>query len=226
MTKRRVYLITGFMCDQRVWNKVLSLFDNSFEFIHIHISIENSIEKIVEKINIEDENIILVGFSLGGYIASYYALKNQFKVNKVLVISSSLCSLNHKEIKQRENALKLTREYGFSIINDKKIKTLLENKNDESLIFLIKDMYKKNSKDIFLNLLEATTYRNDLSKKINSTNIDFNFLYSKDDILINKKWIYELKKSTNFNFFELNSSSHIIPLEKPHITKSIIENLF
>ncbi|AXX91982.1 hypothetical protein CPU12_00085 [Malaciobacter molluscorum LMG 25693] len=226
MTKKRVYLITGFMCDERVWNKVETLLHDSYEFIHISIPNENSFEKIVKKINIEDENINLIGFSLGGYIASYYALKNYLKINKVLVISSTLCSLNDDEIRQREFALELVKEYGFSILNDKKIKTLIENKNDNSLIALIKDMYKNNGKEKFINLLQSTTYRKDLSNMLQKSNTDFNFLYSEDDILLDKNWIDTIKENTNFLFESIPSDTHMIPLEKSDILETKIRQLF
>lgn len=214
------------MCDERVWNKVETLLHDSYEFIHISIPNENSFEKIVKKINIEDENINLIGFSLGGYIASYYALKNYLKINKVLVISSTLCSLNDDEIRQREFALELVKEYGFSILNDKKIKTLIENKNDNSLIALIKDMYKNNGKEKFINLLQSTTYRKDLSNMLQKSNTDFNFLYSEDDILLDKNWIDTIKENTNFLFESIPSDTHMIPLEKSDILETKIRQLF
>ncbi|RXK00281.1 hypothetical protein CRU98_03735 [Arcobacter sp. CECT 8986] len=213
------------MCDERIWSKVEALLQDSYEFIHIPIPNENSFEKIVEKIDIDDENINLIGFSLGGYIASYYALNNFSKINKVLVISSTLCSLNSDEIKQRQNALKLTKEYGFSILNDKKIKTLIENKDDKNLIALIKDMYKNSGKELFLNLLTATTYRKDLSQNLINSNINFNFLYSKDDILLNKNWLMNMKENKKFLFECIKSSSHMIPLEKADYLKDYITRI-
>ncbi|RXJ96508.1 hypothetical protein CRV00_02515 [Malaciobacter molluscorum] len=225
MTKKRVYLITGFMCDERIWSRVETLLQDSYEFIYIPIPNENSFEKIVKKIHIDDENINLIGFSLGGYIASYYALKNYLKINKVLVISSTLCSLNDDEIRQREFALKLVKEYGFSILNDKKIKTLIENKNDNSLIALIKDMYKNNGKEKFINLLQATTYRKDLSNMLQKSNTDFNFLYSEDDILLDKNWIDTIKENTNFLFESIPSDTHMIPLEKADYLKDYISRI-
>ncbi|RXK16905.1 hypothetical protein CP985_01740 [Malaciobacter mytili LMG 24559] len=212
---KKIYLISGFMCDKRLWDKALSFFDSSYKFIYLPIPLEENFEKLLEKIVINEEKINLIGFSLGGYIASAYALKYKDKINKVLVISSSLCSLEKKELLQRQKAIELTKKFAFKSLSEKKIKTLLEDKNNQEIITLIKKMYEELGKEYFLTQLNATLHRKDLKEELLKSKIDFSFYFSKDDILLNHLWLEELELNSSFNFTKLKRSSHMLPLEEP-----------
>lgn len=87
-------------------------------------------------------------------------------------------------------------------------------------------MYKNNGKEKFINLLQSTTYRKDLSNMLQKSNTDFNFLYSEDDILLDKNWIDTIKENTNFLFESIPSDTHMIPLEKSDILETKIRQLF
>ena len=57
-------------------------------------------DEIINEINknIVCEKINLLGFSLGGYIASYYTLKNPNRVNKLFLLSSTPSNTEAKDI--------------------------------------------------------------------------------------------------------------------------------
>ncbi len=203
------------MCNQRLWDKVLSYFDSTYKFIYLPIPLEEDFEKLLDKIVIYEEKINLIGFSLGGYIASSYALKYKDKINKVLVISSSLGSLNKEELLQRQRAIELTKKFGFKSISEKKIKTLLENKDNQEIITLIKKMYEELGEKSFLTQLKATLHRKDLKDELLKSKIDFSFYFSKKDILLNSLHLKKLETNSCFTFTKLESSSHMLVLEEP-----------
>ncbi len=79
--KKNLYFIPGTMCDLRLWSAMIDelncLHPNEFQYHFLNISKQTSIDEIIDDINkqLPDEKIILIGFSLGGYLASAFAVK-------------------------------------------------------------------------------------------------------------------------------------------------------
>lgn len=209
--------------DKRLWHKLEPFFCD-YKFVHIDIPIESSIEKIVEKIafDIEDENINLLGFSLGGYLASYLAIKYPKKVKQLLLISSSTTNLSEKEIKERELGLNIVEKFGFKSLSKKKILSLIEDTDNSELIKLISDMYKDSGKENFFNQIKATTLREDITDELLSLNIEKTILYGSEDSFISTQYIKDLEEKNNNKLKKIETKSHVLPLEYPKETASYI----
>lgn len=226
--KERLYLLPGTMCNKHLWYKMKPLLIN-FELIYLDIPLGNSFDQIINilKAQIKEEKINLLGFSLGGYIALYFACKFPEFIKNLIIISSSGTKLSEAEIRKRSIALHQVKKYGFKEISSKTIYSMFsQNHKDKNDFEVIKSMYYECGINNFLNQIEVTTTREDLFASIENTNLSILFIYSKNDILLNNKWIKELKlKNRKIKTIEINSSSHMLPLELPNLLSKAISTI-
>jgi pimeloyl-ACP methyl ester carboxylesterase len=182
--------------------------------------LKNSFDEIIEELatTLPNEKINILGFSLGGYISTYFASKYPTRVNKLFVVGSAPCSISEDEILKRKNAIEQSKLFGFRGLSTKKIISLLEEKNrdNKELISLIGQMYIDLGQDVFIKQISATLTRVDLFEKLIALDIPITFFYSANDRLVNNSWLDEFKKvSKNSKFIKLFGNSHMLPLEEP-----------
>ncbi len=228
---KKIYALPGFMTDIRLWDKLKENLGNEYELIHMDIPVKSSFEEIVDilKNSIKDEKINLLGFSLGGYVAMYLSSKYPELINKVMAVGCTAASMSEDEIEKRKQVIKQTVDFGFTKLSRKKIHTLIDEENyeNEELISLIQDMYKKAGFETFKTHLGITLLRIELGDKLIKNNTKGFFLYSKGDRLVSTKWMNDFKeKAKNFSFKELNSNSHFVPFEKTKELSSSIKEFF
>jgi pimeloyl-ACP methyl ester carboxylesterase len=166
----------------------------------------------------EEDKINLIGFSLGGYLSAFFALQFPHRIHKLMVISATPCNLNDEEINKRKQTLNLIEEHGFKGLARKKVVSLLDqtNLNNEPLIALIQQMYEDLGKEVFKIQLGSTLKRNDLSQALLDANISMSFVFANKDRLVNQEWMQTFaSKTTTIEFNTIDSTSHMLPLEKP-----------
>lgn len=218
--KTQIYLFPGLMTNERLWSNLIPLFDDSYELIHIPIPQKNSLDEIVDDLakTFKGKKINLLGFSLGGYIATSFTLKYPNLVKKLFVVGSSISSLSKEELRKREDAISFVNTHGFKGLSKKKVISLVdaENKDNENLITLIQEMYVDLGKDVFISQFSSTLKRENISTSISSLDIPITFYYSSNDRLINHSSLKTLSNiNKKINFIELSGTSHMLPLEHP-----------
>lgn len=219
--KEKIYLLPGLMCNEQLWSRLIPLVENSYELIALELPLKTNFDEMIEELNdsLPSSPINLLGFSLGGYLASYFAIKHPHRVSKLLVVGNSAAPILEDEIIRRKQALHLCETVGFKGLSRQKVQSLLEDENqkDESLIALIQQMYVDLGEEVFKVQMEATLYRNDLFQELLSLNIPLHFVYSVNDRLINPLWLEQFQQQSFSAAFTTNeSASHMVPLERPH----------
>lgn len=226
--KTKIYFLPGTMCNYKLWSYINKYFDDTYELVFLEIPNVAGFEKMSEALlpQFKEKKINLIGFSLGAYLASFFANKYKHRINRLFLISASPTLLPEIEIAQRQKALQVISHETFRALSRKKIKSLLEIKNqtNEEIISLIQEMYVDLGFEVLKNQLLSTLKRIDMSENISSFSFPVSFLYSLNDDLINKSWINKLKsKNSTFSFIEIDSRSHMIPLEKEEILSNEIK---
>ncbi|WP_424687262.1 MAG: alpha/beta fold hydrolase [Halarcobacter ebronensis] len=225
--KEKIYLIPGLMTDERLWSKLTPYLDEKYELIHLPIPDSedfDEINKILDE-QIEDEEINLLGFSLGGYIASYYATTFPKKVKRLFLLSSTPSGTEQKDIPRRQKKLEEAREGNFISLDEKKAIDLLEVKDDEELVSIVCDMFNELGNETFTPQLALTLKREELFEKLNELDIPTYLFYSLDDRLLNHTSVKALEGVEHD--FKINyrvGTSHNISLEVPRELSFHIEN--
>eukprot|EP00767_Chilomastix_cuspidata_P007369 gnl/Chilomastix_cuspidata/8024.p1 GENE.gnl/Chilomastix_cuspidata/8024~~gnl/Chilomastix_cuspidata/8024.p1 ORF type:complete len:232 (-),score=13.41 gnl/Chilomastix_cuspidata/8024:329-1024(-) len=216
--KEKIYLIPGLMTDERLWSRITPHLEKNYDLIHLPIPLSENFDDVINQIdkNIKEDNINLLGFSLGGYIASYYAVNFPKKVNKLFLLSSTPSETEEKDILRREKKLHSARSGDFTPLNEKKALDLSEIKNDEELLKIVCDMFNDLGNEVFVPQLSLTLKRKNLFKPLRELQIPVHLFYSLGDRLLNHTSIDELKHlDHDFEFFAREGSSHNISLEFP-----------
>jgi pimeloyl-ACP methyl ester carboxylesterase len=225
--EKNVYLLPGTMCNELLWQDLKSIISDEITLNHIELPTAKNIDDITDELlNIlPNHKVYLVGFSLGGYIASNFAAKYPHRVEKLFIISNTACSLNNNELNQRKELVSYLKKHGYSGMSRQRAMSLLdENKQDEGLINKIIVMDKQLGAEVFLSQIEATTRRVDLSDKLIDSKIKMTFYYSEFDSFINKTWMAELaNKNEIVKVIVQRGAGHMLPLEQAFPLKNHLE---
>ena len=207
------------MCNEKLWSEVLPYLQDDFDFVYLDIPLDKSFYEAIEyfKQIIGDEPINLIGFSLGGYLATYFASRYPQSVERLFVISNSPCCLSSNEMNQRQNILSYVNEHGYTGISRQKAASLFDPSNQtDHFIDLIIQMDSELGEDMFISQYLYTSNRTDLAPQIRNFGFLTHFYFSAGDPLINKAWISNLAGSNSkLKVINTSGNGHMLPLEKP-----------
>ena len=199
--KEKIYLIPGLMTDIRLWSRLIPYLQNEYELVHIPIPHSEDFDEIIDILfnTFKEEKINLLGFSLGGYIASYFAITYPNRVNRLFTVAATPGNSTEAEIERRKEKFIAIEKDGFTGLTNEKAKSLLEEKNQEDtqLIKIIQDMFIDLGKETFVSQLTSTFYRKDLFEDLTNLDIPIWFFYSINDRLLNKEAIKKLLLDTH-----------------------------
>ncbi len=227
--KEKIYLIPGLMTDHRLWSRLLPILQNEYELVHIPIPHSQDFDEIIDILFdiFKEEKVNLLGFSLGGYIASYFAITYPNRVNKLFTVAATPGNSTEAEIERRKEKFVAIEKNGFTGLTYEKAKSLLEEKNQEDieLIEIIQDMFMDLGKETFISQLTSTFYRKDLFEDLTNLDIPIWFFYSVNDRLLNQEAVKNLLLDNhNMNVISRDGTSHNIPLEEPELLSSYIKD--
>ena len=230
--KEKIYLIPGLMTDERLWSRIKPLLENEYELIHIPIPHTEDFDEIIDILdkqfsNDSEEKVNLLGFSLGGYIASYYAITYPNRLNRLLMVAATPGSSSEAEIERRKEKFTVIEKEGFKGLSYDKAKSLVEkkNKDDSELIKIIQDMFIDLGKERFITQLTSTFYRKDLFADLVNLDLPIWFYYSEDDRLLSPNALHRLLNNEhNMKLISRVGTSHNIPLEVPDLLSNVIKD--
>ena len=226
--REKIYFIPGLMTDIRLWSKALPLLKDDFEIIHIPIPSSTDFDEIVDILNKEfkEDKINILGFSLGGYIASYFTCKYPQRVKRLFTVAATPGTTSKVELERREKKLvdfENSSEFGLEL--EKAIMLLEEqNQSDLSLAQTMVDMFNDLGRDTFLTQLKSTFNRVDLFDKLKDKTIPMYMLYSSNDRLLDLEALDKLhNQKHNIKLIKRDGTSHNIPLEFPELFASSVK---
>ncbi len=224
--KEKIYLIPGLMTDNRLWSRIIPLLENDYELVHTTIPHSEDFDEIIDTLfnEFKEEKVNILGFSLGGYIASYFAITYPNRVNRLFTVAATPGNSTEAEIERRKEKFVAIEKEGFVGLSYEKAKSLLEKQNDEESIKIIQDMFMDLGKESFISQLTSTFYRKDLFEDLINLSIPIWFFYSKNDRLLNQEAIKKLLLDNhNMNIISREGTSHNIPLEVPELLSNEIK---
>lgn len=218
--KEKIYLIPGLMTDERLWTRLVP-FLTEYEIIHVPIPHSEDFDDIIDFLfdYFKEDKINILGFSLGGYIASYFAVTYPQRINRLFMVSSTPGASNEAEIQRRKEKFVVIEKNGFEGLSYEKAKSLLEdqNKEDEELIKIIQDMFYELGKNTFISQLTSTFYRKDLLNDLLNLKLPIWFFYNTGDRLLNHDVLKKLLSiENNMKIIKREAKGHNIPLEVPY----------
>ena len=223
--KTPVYCLPGTMCNQRLWQALTIELPAHIQLIHIAIPEGRSISDIAEKLLhlLPQQPINLLGFSLGGYLASYLSCYFPERIKKLLVVSNTPTQLPDSELLIRRQTLAWLEKNHYLGLPSAKAKSLLDPDNAHpDLVKCLQVMDKELGADTLKWQLTATTERQDLLPKLIQNQKAVHFYLSKHDPLNNQQWLTQAVDLENITVHLTQGVGHMLPLEKPEELANII----
>lgn len=227
--KPKLYLIPGTQCNARLWSELSSGLSD-YQLVHLPIPLAEQPEQLAEQLAlaIPTQQVALLGFSAGAYLATLVASLYPEKVARLMLVSNSPCPLSESEFAVRQQNLLLIERFGYKGMSQKKAETLIDPcrhnaAEAQQFINIIRQMDTELGKDVLTAQWRSTSVRRDLKNELLNTKQPLCFVYSADDPLINRLWMQDFAQHNRAVIYAVEGSGHMLPLEQPALLCQYIQ---
>lgn len=216
-------LIPGFMLEETLWDDMITAFATPQAFIRVSLKGDLDMDGLVEKVAAETTGrSVLVGFSLGGYVARAFALKFPERVAALILIATSLRPDTSAQQAMKQAAVAASSNKPFRGLSLSAIRRSLHPSHafDNALIDRIRAMGVGLGHQTFAAQIDLGRKRGDTCAIQCPTLI----VAGRDDALRSLEEAEELRDAIpGAELRIIEDTGHMIPLEQPARLASVIE---
>ncbi|MGM8227633.1 alpha/beta fold hydrolase [Cellvibrio sp. ARAG 10.3] len=215
-------LIPGFMLDETLWDDFCPLLPDHWKVSRAKLTGGNVIKEIAQHIAEQSpERFVLIGFSLGGYVARQLAADYTERVSALVLIASSLREDTEQQAKAKLEAVRALSTSTFSGLSSRSIAASLHPRHasDIHLISRIRVMGSRLGYEAFAT--QSGLRRADVPR--DSIHCPTLIVASTHDALRSMEETNELVGAIPGASLELfHDSGHMIPLEQPQDLAAVV----
>ena len=174
---------------------------------------------------LDNEKVHLVGYSMGGFIASLVAQRNPHNIASVTLIGYNPEGLSKEEIAKRKQLTSMLKQGNFKPDNDAYLSRFIHPSrlNDDKVAGVVKSMAQDLGKTTLLNHTLATTPRESTVKALAKINAPTTLIAAQQDAIAPAAAIARLKAQLpKANFQVIENAGHMMVLEQTDAVASII----
>jgi len=224
----KLIFIPGLLCDDSFWQPIINCFKHQYEIQIIDVSsctdIDEFARSIVEGI---DEDVILVGFSLGAWIALHaYSLLRDY-CRGIILISSTPGNLTPSTQNRLSGYIEEIESGDFEkfINDDYEFDFAESNKKHADLKKAFMKMTHDQGAKVAVNQLRSMLEFNKAFPNMNEISSPSLLIRGQEDRSLNiprqEKMLQEIPDA---KLVEISNAAHYAPLENPEITALEIES--
>ena len=226
MTKEKLLLVPGTLCDERLWVPMLQTsagqqLQTTFEMRHANIWQAQNHSLMLDAIAKTDAEH-LVGFSLGGYLLLTHLLslttEKASQIKSLVLIAASAGALTAKEQKIRQQTLSWLQHHQYQGMSQKRLSEFVHPSklNDPAVTKLILQMDKELGHPVLLNQLSQTSHRRSLLDKLHHIQCPVLIIGAAEDQKVPLAALDQMAKSLpDARLALLPHCGHMLPLEQP-----------
>lgn len=226
-SKTTVVFLPGKLCDQRLWQNTMNALSDIINPIFVDLRSQQSLEEMLKTVyDCCEGKFVLIGFSMGGYVAQEFVLKYPERIIGAgfLAISGSSYSPEEKEYQARIiNNIKQT---GFKSLSNLAIQKFIHPSryHDMELIELIKDMSRESGDKTLISQYKATINRLSRIEDLSKVTCHIMIIASPNDQEVSLKSIKEMANDIpGSKLHIIENCGHMIPLEQPEELNEILK---
>lgn len=210
-------LIPGFMTDERLWQDVVQDLSSLGEVFYAKITDSSDLKQLA--LNIIEQspsNFVLIGFSLGGYVARWIASLVPNKVEAMILIATSNLPDAPAQLKQKRSNARMANPHTYGGLSTTAIRSSLHslNQDNHELITMIREMSIRLGGKVFIQ--QSLIVRNNPILLKAENNFPVLIIASASDKL---RSIAEsealLSDYSNSELCIIDNTGHMLPLEQP-----------
>lgn len=226
-SKDALYLLPGTMCDKRLWAGLKAHLATQFDLHHVAIEQERDAVKMRHRIKQEiTEKSCLLGFSMGGYLALEFALKNPALVRCLILVCASAEGLNQEEFSLRQKYIHWLKENQYNGMSKQRLSQFVhpDRVNESALTDVIRDMDQELGKDTLICQLDDMSHRTSLMGRLSEIQFPVLLIGAEQDNFVSYEHLREVQRCIpccQLQMFE--HCGHMLPLEQPHLLSQSIE---
>lgn len=223
-----IVFFPGTLCDERVWMPVwaqLNCAQKAYVPLQWAENIQHMMMLTEDRVESFSEPVHLVGFSMGGYIASQYAINNPHKVASLTLIGYCSEGLSKQELEQRQLLLKTIDNKKYKGASIARTQQFLhgKNHNNTELIATVMTMSNDLGPSVLKAHITSCTPRPSLTRQLASTSIKINIIGAEADLIAPLKQLDLMHKTLNNSHFDLiTEAGHMMMLEQPTQVASLL----
>ena len=222
MQQRSIVLIPGFMLDETLWDEVVQALPRTWNIVRASLTQGETIVEMAQQIVQQaPTQFILVGFSLGGYIARSIAEQFPERVEGLILIGSSLRPDTAQQRANKLEAIRLSSADQFRGLSSISIaKTLhAQHAQNHLLIKRIQQMGKNLGYANFVKQSLLDRRHDDMTKIVCPILI----IAAAEDQLRSAEEAHELyQHSQHAHLVSIKNSGHMMPLEQPAVLVGVM----
>ncbi|AGP80254.1 hydrolase [Alteromonas mediterranea MED64] len=222
-----VLFFPGTLCDERIflplWRQ-LNIAQRRYVPLQWASSQEEMLALSEDRI-LDNEKVHLVGYSMGGFIASLVAQRNPHNIASVTLIGYNPEGLSKEEIAKRKQLTSMLKQGNFKPDNDAYLSRFIHPSrlNDDKVAGVVKSMAQDLGKTTLLNHTLATTPRESTVKALAKINAPTTLIAAQQDAIAPAAAIAQLKAQLpKANFQVIENAGHMMVLEQTDAVASII----
>lgn len=218
-----IIFIPGLLCTNQVWGK---LNDIRRQYIchDADVLTFDNIEKMSDNIikHLPQDDIAVIGISMGGYVAIDLALKLKNKIKKLILINTTHHSVNLETLSNKIKAIELAKNGMLD-----KVLSMNEGfyyfKPKNEWIILEHEMAKQVGPDAYIKQQNAIIHRKNYVESIKNIQCETLIITGKNDpIMPYQDSIDMFVKISSSHLLALNECGHLATLEKGNIVLSAV----
>lgn len=218
--------LPGMVCDERLWQWHMEQFEEEHDTEYVNLQLGQNIENYFDAIH---DKIVpgstLIGFSMGGYVATEYAIQFPERIKKLILVGSDPRGFTQAKIKQRERLIKKAQESTIDLMPDEQLKFYLyKDFLSTPAASLTQQMAHDAGQEVYIHQMHATLYRENKLTELQKTGLPVHSIMGEDDKIAPPKDIDALKKA-GIQLEVLKQCGHMIPLEQPDLLLHLLEDI-
>lgn len=223
-----VVFLPGTLCDERVWMPVwgqLNCPQKAYVPLQWAENFQHMMMLTEDRVDSFSEPVHLVGFSMGGYIASQYAISNPHKVASLTLIGYCSEGLSKQELTQRQLLIKTINNKKYKGSSIARTQQFLHKQNHTSteLTREIMAMSDDLGASVLKAHISACTPRPSLTKQLASRPFEINIIGAEADLIVPPKQLDLMHSSLDNSHFDMiTEAGHMMMLEQPTQVASLL----
>jgi len=223
MTSCPLVLLPGFMLDETLWDEVVPLLQWKAPVHRLPLGPGTTTDEIARSVaRAAPERFVLVGFSLGGYIARKVAELFPERVAALVLVASSLESDTPERAKAKQDAIRALDPSTFRGLSMGAIAQSLhpDRRGDRELVARIREMGRRLGYEAMV--VQSGLRRDDIAAA--TLTCPTLVIGADQDALRSVEETKELAAAIPGAMLEMTRhSGHMLPLEQPHALAAIVE---
>lgn len=219
MSKPTLFL-PGTLCDERVWLPVwrqLSIYQRRYVPLQWASSKEDMLALTSDRV-LDNEQVHLVGFSMGGYMAATWATQNQSKVASLTMIGASPYGLTAEEEKRRGQLVTMLKKGSFQPDKAAYVSRFVHpsHHNNPDVAGVVREMGKDLGAATLLAHTSATTPRPAIIDKLKTCTLPVNIIAAEDDEVVPFSSLQQAADEIpSSHLITVKGAGHMCLLEQP-----------